>query len=114
MKKYALIFSLVASLMQCAAEEKQVKLLPGAQFVGDAAYVTNAHPRQELDLAFVPGGPPRPLLLWIHGGAFMGGDKAENEVIWGELIKRGYAVASINYRLSGDAIWPAQITDCKA
>jgi len=86
----------------------------GAEFAGDVPYAKDAHERQKLDIAFSKTGDPRPLLVWIHGGAFMGGDKAENHAVWTELVKSGYAVATINYRLSGDAKWPAQITDCKA
>lgn len=89
-------------------------LPPEAQFAGDVPYVQNAHERQKLDLAFVKTGAPRPLLMWIHGGAFMAGDKAENHPVWGELVKAGFAVATVNYRLSGDAKWPAQVHDCKA
>ena len=114
MKTLALLVALITPVLLRAAEAKPPKLPTGAQFVADAAYVTNAHARQKLDVAFSKDGPPRPLLVWIHGGAFSSGDKAENEQIWGDLMERGYAVATINYRLSGDAKWPAQITDCKA
>ena len=66
-----------------------------------------------LDL-FVPekADAPLPLIVWIHGGAWLGGDKAGCPAM-GQL-RRGYAVASINYRLSQQAIFPAQIYDCKA
>jgi len=53
-----------------------------------------------------------PLVVWIHGGAWRAGSK-ENPRALG-LARRGYAVASINYRLSQAAIFPAQIEDCKA
>ena len=89
-------------------------LSPETEFSGDVPYVKDAHERQNLDIAYSKKGEPRPLLVWIHGGAYMGGDKAENHAVWADLTKSGYAVASINYRLSGDAKWPAQITDCKA
>lgn len=89
-------------------------LPPETEFSGDVPYVKNAHERQKLDIAYSKEGAARPLLVWIHGGAYMGGDKAENHAVWAELVKDGYAVATINYRLSGDAKWPAQITDCKA
>jgi acetyl esterase/lipase len=56
-----------------------------------------------------------PVIVWIHGGAFRMGSKDDGQmgnVSW--LSTRGYAVASINYRLSYEAIFPAQIQDCKA
>jgi acetyl esterase/lipase len=71
---------------------------------------------QRLDL-YLPaeGKGPFPVILSIHGGAFLGGDKGDRQVIpMLEGLERGYAVVSINYRLSGEAIWPAQIHDCKA
>jgi len=104
----------LASSMNLRAQSVPTNLPEEAEFAGEVAYVAGGHERQKLDIAFSRKGDPRPLLVWIHGGAYMGGDKAENHAIWGELMKRGYAVATINYRLSGDAKWPAQITDGKA
>lgn len=51
-------------------------------------------------------------MVWIHGGAWLGGDKRQNPAEF--LTRSGYAVASINYRLSSESIFPAQIQDCKA
>ena len=53
-----------------------------------------------------------PLIIWVHGGAFRAGDKAGNVPL--DYLDQGYAVASINYRLSQHALFPAQIQDCKA
>ena len=52
----------------------------------------------------------------VHGGGFMMGDKADGAGLTGvdQLLADGYAVASINYRLSSEAIYPAQIFDAKA
>jgi acetyl esterase/lipase len=61
------------------------------------------------------GEGPFPVIVSIHGGAFKMGDKADIQVTpMLEGLKRGYAVVSINYRLSGEAIFPAQIQDVKA
>lgn len=114
MKAFSLLLSLFAAVMLRATESNPPKLPSGAQFAGDVAYVAQAHARQKMDIAFFKHGPQRPLLVWVHGGAFKGGDKAENLPIWDDLMNHGFAVATINYRLSGDAQWPAQITDCKA
>lgn len=109
------IFLICLVFAACARAQSGPPNLPaGAEFAGNVAYVKDAHERQKLDIAFFKKGKPRALLVWIHGGAFMGGDKAENHAIWPDIMKAGYAVATINYRLSGDAKWPAQITDCKA
>jgi len=77
----------------------------------------NLSNKQKLDL-YIPttGLDSYPLIIWIHGGAFLMGDKAAaNEVnMINKLVTRGFAVASINYRFSSEAIYPAQIKDCKA
>ncbi len=81
----------------------------------DIAYAADSK-AQMLDI-FIPdeGDGPFPVILSIHGGAFKSGDKADNQVNpMLEGLKRGYAVVSINYRLSGEAIFPAQIYDVKA
>lgn len=58
---------------------------------------------------------PLPVIVSIHGGAFMGGDKRDDQVKpMLEGLKRGYAVISINYRMSGEALFPANINDIKA
>ncbi|NGZ74697.1 alpha/beta hydrolase [Saccharibacillus alkalitolerans] len=55
-----------------------------------------------------------PVIVSIHGGAFKEGDKADSQVYPVlKSLERGYAVVSINYRLSGEAKFPAQIHDVK-
>ena len=56
---------------------------------------------------------PLPVVVWIHGGGWQSGDKRNREQPE-RLVCRGYAVASINYRLSNTATFPAQIHDVKA
>jgi acetyl esterase/lipase len=76
------------------------------------AYVTNGHPRQKLDLYLPANARKPPLIVMIHGGAFKSGSKdGQNPV---PFLEQGYAVAALNYRLSGHAVFPAQIEDCKA
>jgi acetyl esterase/lipase len=53
-----------------------------------------------------------PLLVWIHGGAWRSGDKRNCPAL--RFLSQNYVVASVNYRLSQEAIFPAQIEDCKA
>lgn len=78
----------------------------------DLAYVTNGHGRQRLDVFLPEKGTNWPLIVWIHGGAWLGGSKENAPAM--RFVGEGYAVASINYRLSQHAIFPAQILDCKA
>jgi len=58
-----------------------------------------------------PAATPMPAVLWIHGGGWSGGSHRGNGALL--LATKGYFTASIEYRLSGEAKWPAQIEDCK-
>ena len=82
----------------------------------DLVYAT-VSPAEKLDL-YIPttGNGPFPVVVMVHGGGFMMGDKADGAGLAGvdQLLAAGYAVASINYRLSGEAKYPAQINDAKA
>ena len=80
----------------------------------DLAY-GSISPSQMLDLYIPDGKGPFPLVLIIHGGGFASGDKDESSQMSKVtfLIEEGYAAASINYRLSDEAIYPAQIHDSK-
>jgi len=61
------------------------------------------------------GEGPFPVIVAIHGGAFKMGSATGGDVAsMLEGVNRGYAVVSINYRLSGEAIFPAAVNDCKA
>lgn len=77
-------------------------------------YVGNGDTSQLLDIYLPGGNGPFPLMVFIHGGGWMNGDKGNGDGFPLDLNPRGIAVASINYRLSGEAIFPAQIQDCKA
>lgn len=71
---------------------------------------------QKLDI-FLPenGSGPYPLVIHIHGGGFCFGDKRDGHIVkLLELLDRGYALATINYRLAPEAIFPAAVCDCKA
>jgi acetyl esterase/lipase len=70
--------------------------------------------RNVMDL-YVPktGSEPFPVVMWIHGGGFMMGDKADPQSL-DAFLEAGFAVASVNYRLSSEAKWPAQLDDLKS
>jgi acetyl esterase/lipase len=76
------------------------------------AYGTDS-PNQVLDL-YLPGGSgPWPLVVAIHGGAFMHGDRRRELGHLPALRDAGYAVASVEYRFSGEALFPAAVIDVK-
>jgi acetyl esterase/lipase len=64
----------------------------------------------DLYLPKSPNGPP--LVVWVHGGAWRAGSKKDMPL--GRLVEQGYAVASVDYRLSPVAPFPAQVHDLKA
>lgn len=76
----------------------------------------NLSPSQNLDI-YLPdeGDEPFPVILYLHGGAFSIGDKRDIFVLnILKCLKRGYGLVSVNYRLSGEAKFPAGIQDVKA
>ena len=89
-----------------------------AEILSDMVYAITSTSDLLLDLYIPNGEGPHPLFVNIHGGGWVAGDKAlhpESAAL--QLYDSGngtWAVASINYRLSGEAAWPAQIEDTKA
>jgi len=62
-----------------------------------------------------PSAARLPVIVFIHGGGWRAGDKSTGLPRIAEFVAEGnYVGASVGYRLSGEAIWPAQIYDCKA
>ena len=73
--------------------------------VGDSALLLDIY-RPETS------GGPLPLIVWVHGGGWSGGSKQYTQAVL--FADKGYVVASIDYRLTGVATFPAQIEDCRA
>jgi acetyl esterase/lipase len=65
----------------------------------------------KLDL-HLPERQTAPLIVYVHGGAWRGG--VRDSVPFGALVKDGFAIASVDYRLSTQALFPAQVHDIKA
>src|SRR5437588_3029304 len=84
----------------------------GARTLRDVEYARVGAKPLLLDL-YLPPSParPLPLIIWIHGSSWDDGDKSDSPPLM--VTKQGFALASINYRLSHEAIFPAQIHDCK-
>ncbi len=104
-----------AVLVGCAAAMAAAAQAPQPKTLRNLEYARPDSGPLSLDLYLPEAGGPFPLIVWIHGGAFRAGDKAG---IWYKPIlnqtQRGYAVASIDYRLSGSAKFPALVHDAKA
>jgi acetyl esterase/lipase len=97
---------------------KGKKLPEGVKVEADIPYAGTDNPRQRLNL-LLPKTPkddrPLPVIAYIHGGAWLGGSRTFGHGrLAGYAASGEYAGISIGYRLTGEAIWPAQIHDCKA
>jgi acetyl esterase/lipase len=81
--------------------------------ITNVAYAS-ASSAQKLDVYVPAGNGPFPAVVLIHGGAFMVGDKGGEANNAKALTDKGYVAVSINYRLSAEAQFPAQVYDVKA
>lgn len=115
-----LFLSLICSATCPAAPaaEQKPKAAPslprGVKVEQDIQYVPDGDPAQKLDL-YLPEQPSDhalPIVVWIHGGGWMGGSKAGCPAV--HFVSDGYAAASVEYRFSQKAVFPAQIQDCQA
>jgi len=80
----------------------------------EIAYATQSD-AQKLDLYLPsPVSGPCPIIVWLHPGGYTMGDKDMVESVLDYILERGYAVASMNYRLADEARFPAQLFDAKA
>ena len=107
--------SVRAQSPQASSSPSETKILPPHEY-RDLAYVKNGDANQRLDL-IAPSLPRHvtalaPVIVWIHGGGWEQGSHHQNPAR--AMAGRGYAVASIGYRLSSQAKYPAQIEDCRA
>lgn len=70
-----------------------------------------------MDVLMPSSEGPHPVVLYVHGGAFMMGSRRQNWVaapLWRALLDAGIAVAPVEYRLSGEALFPACVNDVSA
>ena len=93
----------------------------GTRFLGGVPYAALPGARPlELDLYLPAGDGPHPVALFLHGGGWRlgsrhsGGPAFPGRSLFERAAAAGIAVASADYRLSGEAVWPAQLSDAKA
>ncbi|MES1217633.1 MAG: alpha/beta hydrolase [Bacteroidota bacterium] len=116
---YLQVVILISCFNQAAAQPSPVQnIFPaGTIFYGNLPYANDSHKKHLLDI-YLPAGKSikRPLVVWVHGGAWMLNDKYADMSYMKNTVKgfieHGYAFASIDYRYSTEAIFPAQIQDC--
>ena len=110
MKRSLLLVTLMLALTSLISTPR----LAAAKFrlLKDIEYARVDDHRLLLDLYLPQGVTGPPLVVWIHGGAWRRGSKSSMPLT--QLVDAGFAVASVDYRLSPVAQFPAQIHDCKA
>lgn len=93
-----------------------LQLLPGKVTVeNDVVFGTTGSRDLKCDIYRPPTeGDHRPGLLIIHGGAWRSGDRSQLRYYGIQLARYGFVGMACEYRLSGEAPWPAQIYDVKA
>lgn len=100
------------------ASRPATRLPENIRLVPDLPYTASDNSRQRLDLLLPrtdPGAASRPLVVFVHGGGWRNGDKNSGRARVARFVTSGkYVGATIGYRLSSEATWPAQVHDCKA
>jgi acetyl esterase/lipase len=87
----------------------------GIERIDDLVYASPGGRSLLADL-YLPaeGSGPWPVIVWIHGGGWRFGDRRQCPDLSRNFASRGFAMASIDYRLTTDAIFPSQIEDVKS
>ena len=107
MRPVSALLSIVTFLSAMAAEA------PAAVRVqNDIEYARVGERVLALDLYSPDAKDPAPVIVWIHGGAWRSGSK--DDVPVKRWIDHGFAIASVDYRLSPEAPFPAQVHDIKS
>ncbi len=108
----------VRNFLQIPSDEQvRRRLPPGVEFFPNLAYRAGDSKAWRLDLV-VPrdrSGPPRPAIVFIHGGGWRTGDKRRGYFLHGAICyaSKGYVTATVNYRLTDEAPFPACFHDIR-
>jgi acetyl esterase/lipase len=108
--KHTSYLSIVAVLLLCLSSMANDS--NRFEVICDVEYARAGTNSLKLDLYVPEGKHPAPLIVWVHGGAWRSGSK--NGMPLAKLVEDGYPAASVDYRLSTQAKFPAQIHDLKA
>jgi len=102
---------LAVGLLAVTAYGAATKVPEGVEVLRDLEYAQAKGVSLKLDLYRPSAKPsaPMPLVIWVHGGGWSNGSKANCPAAW--LATKGYAVASLDFRLLPEHPWPAQIED---
>ncbi len=120
MKKACLLFSLMilAAISSFCQSNPNIQFFPeGTILKGNIPYNNDNHQKHLLDLYLPKDAKGKiPLVVLIHGGAWLSNDKYADmgymAKTMAEIVSNGIAIASIDYRFSTEAIFPANLQDC--
>ena len=102
--------------MKRPPEPRHLPVPQGVEIIRDIVFGTGGGRPLKLHLVRPkdPGDDALPVFVWIHGGGWKSGSKETAVPRLAHFAQRGFAGATIEYRLSDEATFPAQIEDCKA
>ena len=102
---------LAVGLLTASAYGASTKVPEGVKVLRDLEYAQVKGVSLKLDLYRPSAMPsaPMPLVIWVHGGGWRNGSKVNCPAAW--QATKGYAVASLDFRLLPEHPWPAQIED---
>jgi len=116
---YAIVsLSLIVSTTAVSQTNPVIDIFPkGITLHGNIAYNNDTLPKHLLDIYLPPNAKGKlPLVIFIHGGGWLGNDKYADigymKKTVNEIVSSGFALASIDYRFSTQAAFPAQMLDC--
>lgn len=114
LKSTALLAVLFGSLPAGSAQQP-IQLPETVELLKDVEYGKGGERALKLHILRPKTAPKdaMPVLVWIHGGGWQGGSKDSGIGRLAKYAERGYCCASIEYRFSKEAVFPAQIEDCK-
>lgn len=121
MKKYLLAFLFILlSISVIAQSNRVINLFPeGTVLHGNISYLNDTHEKHLLDIYLPKNTNGKiPLVVFIHGGGWLSNDKYADigymKSTVSEILESGFALVSIDYRFSTEAVFPAQMLDCNA
>lgn len=82
--------------------------------IPDVPFAERESGRLLMDLVLPEGAGPFPVVLWLHGGGWFTGDRTLAPDLQQHFAARGFAMASAEYRLSSQALFPAQLFDVRS
>jgi arylformamidase len=114
MKKLISIATPLAILLAASTSsgQNQQRKVPASTIAPTHAEVSyGEHKMNVIDFWKADGDGPRPLLVYIHGGGWIGGDKKRTDRDVKPFLDKGISYAAVNYRLTGEAMLPAPVHD---